>query len=166
MPHGDKIFSSTNTVGTKTRYTKGTTTISKTYEGLCKALAVLWCEKVLNGTRDVISKPDEFRAGSLQFHFEKAWDSDLIFGLASLKSEHKLTDTPVNCLVYINNHPGTYQIKVSGHAIAVHVTGSDYYFYDSESGLWKYNSAITWANDIIDEYFDGKNWTAWRLAKK
>ena len=40
MPHGDRVFPSTNTVGTKTKYVKGTTTISKTYEGLCKALAL------------------------------------------------------------------------------------------------------------------------------
>ena len=165
MPNGDRLYESTNTVGTGTKYGKGTATISDTYEGLCKALAVLWCEKMVNGKRDILTKPDEFRAGALQFKFEIQWDSDVIFGLAGLESKDETTKGPSDCLDYINGHPGTYQIRVPGHAIAVHVSGSDYYFYDSESGLWKYRSKDSWKGDILGEYDDGDDWTAWKLGR-
>lgn len=166
MPTGEKIYSSTNTIGTNTKYTKGTVTVAEKYEGLCKALAVLWCEKMVNGKRDILTEPDQFRAGALQFKFEISWDSDVIFGLADLKSTDTTTRSPRHCLNYIAHRPGTYQIRVPGHAIAVHASGGIYYFYDSESGLWRYTSKDQWRSDILAEYKDKKDWTIWKLERK
>jgi len=166
MPTGDRLYESTNTVGTNTKYVKGTSAVSTTYEGLCKALAVLWCEKMVNGKRDILTKPNEFRAGALQFKFEINWDSNIIFGLAGLKSTDSTTRKPKKCLHYISHRPGTYQIRVPGHAIAVHAIGNIFYFYDSESGLWRYESRAQWMKNILDEYDDGKDWTIWKLESK
>jgi hypothetical protein len=164
MPKGDCVFTSTNNVGTNTRYGKGSTTISAQDEGLCKALAVLWCANMVGGVRDVLSKPDEFRAGSLQVKFETSgYDSDVIFGLAGVKQTDSQDLTGSTALNYIASHPGTYQIRVPGHAIAVHISGATHYFYDSESGLWKYTSSGDWLTNISGEYNGTGTWHIWKL---
>jgi hypothetical protein len=174
MPTGDRVFESTNTVGTSTKYsvTKsgGSTTgvaLAKKDEGLCKALAVLWCANILSGVRDLLTKPDEFRAGALQVRFEMAgWDSPTVFGLAGLESTEDQEASGSVALDYMIANPGTYQIRVPGHAIAAQITGTTYYFYDSESGLWKYTSSADWKKNISDEYKPTKTWKIWRLRKK
>lgn len=159
----DKVYASTNNVGTNAKYQGGVLMASD--EGLCVALSTLYCSNVVKGLRDILTKPDESRAGAIQVRYEMG---KFDYGIPIRLGQMRLTDTQsgnLNVVAdYIIANPGTYLMRYPGHAMAAHVTGSSYYFYEPDSALWKYTSASDWKSDIGNQ-FPGEKASTWTIRK-
>jgi hypothetical protein len=162
-PDPHKLYSCENTVGTQTKYEKGTTTISKTYEGICKGQAVTWCRNMLDGKAPKLTKPSYDRAAALQVRYEWS-DSDKMFRLASMVAAGHYNGAGSILAGQVINQPGVYQIRYTGHALAAANQGGKFYFFDSEQGLYEYDNSSDLVNRFLNGYSSDKYQEMWRLA--
>lgn len=152
-PH--KLYECENTIGTKTTYQKGSADIDNKYEGICKGQAVVWCANMLRGVAPKLTKPSYDRAAALQVLYERSADggSQSMFAKASLSVAANPQGNGQALLGQIIGTPGVYQIRYTGHALAAANVGGKYYFFDSEQGLFEYDSAL----DFTVKFFGGYN---------
>ena len=85
MP-GNRLYECENTVGTKTTYSKGSTDVEETYEGICRGQALAWVQNMLSGAQLKLTKPSYDKAAALQVLYERKSDGGNVglFGKANL----------------------------------------------------------------------------------
>ncbi|HUF26603.1 MAG TPA: hypothetical protein VMM18_06445 [Gemmatimonadaceae bacterium] len=161
-----KLYTCENTVGTSTKYAKGTTTVSDTDEGICKGQAVAWCQNMLTGAQPKLTKPHYEKAAALQVLYERKSDggSAGLFGKANLSVAGTVQGNGHALLNSIVSTPGVYQVRYDGHALGAANVGGKYYFFDSEQGLFELNSALDFTVQFLDGYESAKYREAWRLT--
>lgn len=161
-----KLYACENTVGTKTTYTKGTTTVADTYEGICKGQAVAWCQNMLTGAQPKLTKPHYEKAAALQVLYERTSDGGEVelFGKANLSVAGTVTGNGHALLNAIVSTPGVYQVRYAGHALGAANVGGKFYFFDSEQGLFELDSALDLTAQFLDGYESAKYREAWRLT--
>ena len=135
----ERIYISTNTVGTSMTYRRGTTQFSQKSLneniGTCAALSTLWISK-MHDDRPELSKPDQFRAAIL---FSKNWitktGEDRTYGNiegADL-TPTGVTETFMNIhdlMTYVTDNPGYWLIELSeGHFIAAANVNNEYFLF-------------------------------------
>ena len=122
-----------------------------TYQGMCAGLSTLWLLNMLNGVRDMNSKPDDFRAQLV--HVKYRWGTGEIeiklVQSVGLKAVTFLTGKSVSFATEeIASKGGAHLIRNDHHAVASYISGSRYYFYDCESGLYLESNKSDWKNTI------------------
>ena len=166
----ERIYHTTNNVGTIMMYEKGSTEFTqKTKDeniGTCAALSSLFLKNFL--TRRVeLTNPDKTLA---QIIFAKCWmklssDPDR-FNKANIEAARLTTGDCVHhhnmdeAIKYLCRTPGHYYIDLAeGHIVAAVNTGGDWYFFDSNGyGLWKYKNANEFFIDVRNHLI-GFGWT-------
>ena len=142
----DRVYVSTNTVGTSMTYRRGTTQLSQKSSneniGTCAALSTLWIDK-MHDNRPELTKPEQLRAALL---FSKNWITKT--GEARTYGNIEgadltptgVTETFMNIqdlLTYVGNNAGYWLIELSeGHFIAAANVNNEYFLYDSNQALW------------------------------
>ena len=163
---GQKLYECENTIGTKTKWQKGTTELGSTYEGICKGQAVLWCRNMLDGQEPSASKPEYGRASALQVLYERRTDGgdDSIFARAGMATSLRVRGPAAILLDTIVKTPGVFQIRYTGHALAAANVHGKYYFFDSEQGLYEFGSADDFWKEATNGYEPGKFQEMWQLV--
>jgi hypothetical protein len=165
MP-GNRLYECENTIGTKTTYSKGTTDIDDTYEGICKGQAVAWVQNMLAGSAPKLTKPSYDKAAALQVLYERKSDGGNagLFNKANLIVKANVTGNGHTLLNYITNNGGVYQIRYDGHALGAANVGGKYYFFDSEQGLFELDSALDFTVKFLEGYQSAKYREAWKFS--
>ena len=165
MP-GNRLYECENTVGTKTTYSKGSSDVEDTYEGICKGQAIAWVQNMLSGAQPKLTKPSYDKAAALQVLYERKSDGGNVglFSKANLVVQTNIAGNGHTILNYITNNPGVYQIRFDGHALAAANKGGKYYFFDSEQGLFELDSALDFTVKFLEGYPSAKYREAWKFS--
>lgn len=154
----EKIFDSTNVVGTVMKYSKGTTTLSpqtlRENIGTCAALSTIWLANMYT-KRVELSMPDQALAAIM---FSKNWirKTGRNRTLANIKDAGLTStnfwtyDSLTNLFGDLRVYDGYHLIELThpgGHYIASIKNGTDFYLYDSNVALWKYADAAEFESD-------------------
>lgn len=155
-----KIFSSTNDFSSLQTQGGGATTHQRA--GICAALTSLWCMHMLEGKRDLLTKPSYTRAQALQVRYR--WDplgggqDDLnLLERIGVKGTITFPNSATNiALSQICARPGVYCLGTPDHAIGAAVVNNRYYFYDCDEngagGLYAFESADEWRTLVNQHY--------------
>lgn len=144
-----------------------------TYEGMCGGLSTLWLKNMLDGVRDVLSKPDEFRAQLLQARYR--WDkatggTDAVHLLQSvgLKGALLCSGAGVSyACEQIAAKGGAFLIWNGPHFVAAYIATGKFYFYDCEAGLFLDESKSEWKSRIRAMGYAGgsdESWMVWSVT--
>ncbi|SMC22834.1 hypothetical protein SAMN02745857_01483 [Andreprevotia lacus DSM 23236] len=137
--------------------------------GWCAAASALWCASRIQGAPIAQSKPDILRAGVLQVRYR--WDpagggQDVVNLFNVLECTANQAQQGVGLeplLTALIAAPGVYHINNGFHAMAVD-TRTTLYFYDIESGLYRYSDAIEWKAGIRRRYQGANQWGAFAVT--
>jgi hypothetical protein len=156
-----KIFSSTNVFSS--RQTQGGDGTIAERQGICAAISALWCMHMLEGKRDLLTKPSYERAQALQVLYR--WDPTApgddylnLMQRIGLKGTLQFRDSATNvALMQVSNRPGVYHLSMLGsHTVAAAIMNDKYYFYDCDEngagGLHSFNSADEWKALVNQHY--------------
>lgn len=138
------------------------------YEGICVAQSALWCRNMLQGKRDLLSKPDYALAAPLQAKYEIIYKNDYSKFLKSMGMTIAATDKlkGLAAVDLLTKNDGQYMLRYPGHAMGAKISGSNYYFFDPESGLFKYESGDAFTRRILRDYHNemSEDWTLRRVT--
>ncbi len=118
---------------------------------------------MLQGKRDLLTKPDYVLAAPLQAQYEIIFKNDykkfLKFMGMKLVSTDKLGG--FSALNFLTKNDAQYMIRYPGHAMGAKSSGSIYYFFDPEEGLFKYTDGDSFSRRIMKDYYNemSKEWT-------
>ena len=153
----NQIFETENTIGIWDKEDQ------EFAEGICVAQSALWCRNMLQGKRDLLSKPDYALAGPLQAIYEirHKCNYTTFLGSMGMKIDSETTKVGFSALEYLRKNDGQYMIRYPGHSMGARISGSSYYFFDPEEGLFKYDNGDAMIRRIMKDYHDemGSNWT-------
>ncbi|HKE95540.1 MAG TPA: hypothetical protein VKB34_14600 [Povalibacter sp.] len=158
-----RVFDSVNTFSSL--QSQGGGNAAGRRQGICAALTGLWCMHMLEGKRDLLSKPSYERAQALQVLFR--WDpaaggQDFLNLLKriGIRGTVKFNNskTPI-ALGQIAVQPGVYALRQVGvHYVGACVTGSSFYFYDCDAngagGLHVFDDSASWVA-FVNQYYPG-----------
>lgn len=159
-----KIFDSTNDFSSM--QTQGGDGEFGQRHGICAALTSLWCLHMLEGRRDLLTKPSYERAQALQVRYR--WDpagggQDRInlLGRIGVRGTVQFTDSSTNiALTQVCARPGAYYLAAPGHAIGAAVMNNRYYFYDCDAngagGLYAFESVDDWRALVNQHYANSR----------
>ncbi len=158
----NQIFETENTIGIWDKDDR------EFVEGICVAQSALWCRNILQGKRDLLSKPDYALAGPLQAIYEIRHKCEYTPFLRSMgmKIDAETEVGGYSAMEYLKKNDGQYMLRYPGHAMGAKVSGSNYYFFDPEDGLFKYPNGDAMVRRIMKDYYDemGENWTLRKIS--
>jgi hypothetical protein len=164
----ERIYHTTNKVGTVMTYEKGTAELSqKTLDeniGTCAALSSIFL-KNMRTNRPELSNPDKTLA---QIVFARSWIFNLdpdkfnkaaITAVGSTSSDLTSHAGHDEALKHICRNLGHYYIDLrEGHIVAAISGAGAWYFFDSNDyGLWRFSSANEFVADV-KAHLKGAKW--------
>ncbi len=167
MPE-EQIFASTNPYSTT--QTQGGGNIIAQRMGWCAAASAIWCSNILQGVRPLLSKPSGMRSGILQalYRWDPLGDGQDFLNLlerVALNGVVSLDMYRNGVLHYMGAHPGVYHFSNDKHSMAMDTRAAQYYFYDIENGLYKYDNMNEIKNGVTSRYASqGRVWVAIRCT--
>jgi hypothetical protein len=159
----NQIFECENTVGIWDKEAQ------EFQEGICTAMSAVWCRNMLQGVRDLLSKPDYTLASTLQAKYEIVHQSDydaFLTGMAMKVLSTRTWNGIPNLLSNLAKTNGQYMLRYPGHAMGAKIGDGAYYFFDPEEGLFKYNTSGDFETGLMKLYSSkfGKDWTARQVS--
>lgn len=156
-----KVFGSVNNFSSF--QTQGGDGVNAQRQGICAAITGLWCMHMLEGKRDLLTKPSYERAQALQVLYR--WDPTApgqdylnLLKRIDVKGTVQFPDSAVNvALSQVSAKPGVYHLSMIGyHTVGAAVVNNRYYFYDCDEagagGLHVFESADDW-KDLINAHY-------------
>jgi hypothetical protein len=175
-----RIFDSTNNFSARQQQGGGTNRRQR--DGICAALSSLWCFHMLDGVRDLLSKPSNPRAQALQVGYRwdpaggGADDVNLLFRIGLNASKVFDSKKIVKALKVMEATAGTYYFGYPAHRLAAQIGPGGYYFYDCDEngagGLFLYDNVNDWKNKIQDSGYSATalgsddSWTGFKVTKR
>lgn len=160
-----KIFSSTNNFSALQTQAGGSVAAQR--EGICAALTGLWCMHMLEGKRDLLTKPSYERAQALQVQYRWKWDSNssrtdnevMFLKRIGVQGTLAFRRSATNiALSQIAAKPGIYCLRNDEHAVGAAILNNRYYFYDCDEngagGLYAFDSADDWRG-LVNQHYTG-----------
>lgn len=139
-------------------------------EGLCFGYSTIWVLKMLNGGDPAETPPVELRAGLLQQKVEMwvkkgGWDTAVekvvedLGGKIKQKLEVPWKQTPDRLGFERNSF---FIVDIGIHWVAMGRLGSNYYFFDANEGLFKYDDQFEFRSDVVGPnnfgYYHDNDW--------
>ncbi|HEY0819514.1 MAG TPA: hypothetical protein VGD46_12095 [Rhizobacter sp.] len=155
-----KIFSSTNNFSSL--QTQGGGQVAAQHAGICAALTSLWCLHMLEGRRDLLTRPSYARAQSLQVLYRwdpaaGAQDKLNLLERIGVKGTVQFNASATSvALSQMSAKPGVYRLGNGAHSIGAAVVNNRYYFYDCDEngagGLHAFDDADDWRALVTQHY--------------
>lgn len=164
------IFDSSNDYWTNQKQT-GDATVKKRH-GWCAAGSAKWVKARLEGKAedfDPLEGGGQKTIGIMQHAYRLDDDDDADRSLLSrtgVAATRSFSNQPITSIRMMKARPGVYYFGNKGHAMAMQsqMDGTTYW-YDIESGLWKYDAFIEAYKEVHKYYKDSRDaWECYRCA--
>ncbi len=161
------IFASKNDNWTN-QTTASDDTVSRRY-GWCVAASAAWCKGRLQGkaeTYDPMAGTGQVTIGVMQTGYRKDFSERGLLARTGVAGTNVFTGMPISSLKLMKIKPGVYYFANLEHAMATDTSGDGtFYWYDIESGLWKYDDWNQMYKEIIKYYKSSRQkWNSFRCA--
>jgi hypothetical protein len=156
-----KVFDSTNAFSSLQAQGGGNAVARR--QGICAALSALWCMHMLEGKRDLLTKPSYERAQALQtlFRWDPAPGGEDFLNLLKrigIRGEVRSNSSQTGiALKQMAVQPGIYALREVGvHYVAAAARDSKFYFYDCDAngagGLHVYDDVDSLISFVSQHY--------------
>ncbi len=146
--------------------------------GICMAVTSIWGRKFLEGTRDLLTKPQSREAEAIQVRYnmfgeKNGYDDGAtreMLKFARVAGEKKFAN--LSCSIALRTmgfEPGIYLVMNHEHAIGFNFSDGKYYFYDCDEngagGLFLYSDLDDCKSKVLASgYTSDEKWECWKLT--
>lgn len=138
-------------------------------EGLCFGYSTVWVTQMLGGSSPEDATPDQLRAGLLQQKVEMwkkkdGWDAAVEKAVKDLgfSVKRKLQIPWKQTADRLGFETGFFLVDIGIHWVAMGKTQSNFYFFDSNEGLFEYDQQFDFRSDVNSAdnfgYYHANNW--------
>jgi|GEM_PF-746282 len=136
--------------------------------GWCAASSAKWCRNRIEGAKpnvDPMQGAGQLTIGVMQAGYRRNYGSEGDSGLlkkTGLKARQIFKSQPVDATKFMVNRRGVYWFRNKGHAMACDTRQAKSYWYDIESGCWKYDTPMEMFGALRKYYKDSQDaWDGW-----